>query len=240
MSRQGEVFLKGKGRGGPRETTISKASRCGPACERAMGRRGIIGWAVAGPFWLPESPALAFLAPNPRVRGAHRLQRRRSADRPTFRWSAERPAIRPTRAARAGWAALRRFRFRDIPLRGERWSSGVRGERSIMRPPRRRARAASRVRLIRAESSCVRATRRRRLGGGWPPSPLRLSGIRFSSPSGLAGPAAHETLLLCGCVVGTEVGILLVRLSPSFSWTRGSLSTSDCGHGLSSAPEHAS
>ena len=84
------------------------------------------------------------------------------------------------------------------------------------------------------------ATRRRRLGGGWPPSPLRLSGIRFSSPSGLAGPAAHETLLLCGCVVGTEVGILLVRLSPSFSWTRGSLSTSDCGHGLSSAPEHAS
>src|SRR5262249_49591359 len=27
----------------------------------------------------------------------------------------------------------------------------------------------------------------------------------LSSPSGLAGPAAHETLLLCGCVVGTEV-----------------------------------
>ena len=63
--------------------------------------------------------------------------------------------------------------------------------------------------------------------------------FRFSSPSGLAGPAAHETLLLCGCVVGTEVGILLVRLSPSFSWTRGSLSTSDCRHGPSSAPEHA-
>ena len=64
--------------------------------------------------------------------------------------------------------------------------------------------------------------------------------FRFSSPSGLAGPAAHETLLLCGCVVGTEVGILLVRLSPSFSWTRGSWSTSDCRHGPSSAPEHAS
>ena len=57
---------------------------------------------------------------------------------------------------------------------------------------------------------------------------------------GLAGPAAHETLLLCGCVVGTEVGILLVRLSPPFSWTRGSWSTSDCRHGPSSAPEHAS
>jgi hypothetical protein len=67
-----------------------------------------------------------------------------------------------------------------------------------------------------------------------------VADFRFSSPSGLAGPAAHETLLLCGCVVGTEVGILLVRLSPSFSWTRGSLSTSDCRHGPSSAPEHAS
>ena len=64
--------------------------------------------------------------------------------------------------------------------------------------------------------------------------------FRFSSPPGLAGPAAHETLLFCGCVVGTEVGILLVRLSPSFSWTRGSLSTSDCRHGPSSAPEHTS
>ena len=71
---------------------------------------------------------------------------------------------------------------------------------------------------------------------GW----AALRQFLFSSPSGLAGPAAHETLLLCGCVVGTEVGILLVRLSPSFSWTRGSLSTSDCRHGLSSAPEHAS
>jgi hypothetical protein len=64
--------------------------------------------------------------------------------------------------------------------------------------------------------------------------------FHFSSPSGLAGPTAHETLLLCGCVVGTEVGILLVRLSPTFSWTRGSWSTSDCRHGPSSAPEHAS
>ena len=64
--------------------------------------------------------------------------------------------------------------------------------------------------------------------------------FHFSFPSGLAGPAAHETLLLCGCVVGIEVGIHLVRLSPTFSWTRGSWSTSDCRHGPSSAPEHAS
>jgi len=63
---------------------------------------------------------------------------------------------------------------------------------------------------------------------------------RFSFPSGLAGPAAHETLPFCGRAVGIEVGIPLVRLSPRFSWTRGSWSTSDCRHGPSSAPEHAS
>src|SRR5450830_422963 len=61
-----------------------------------------------------------------------------------------------------------------------------------------------------------------------------------SSPPSFGRPAAHETLLLFGRVVGTEVGISLVRLSPKSSWTRGSLSTSDCRHGPSSAPEHAS
>src|SRR6266436_6878730 len=49
-----------------------------------------------------------------------------------------------------------------------------------------------------------------------------------------------KLLLLCAGVVGTEVGVLLVRLSPFTSWTRGSWSTSDCRHGPSSAPEHAS
>src|SRR5215468_11659931 len=49
-----------------------------------------------------------------------------------------------------------------------------------------------------------------------------------------------KLLLLCACVVGTEVGVFLVRLSPFSSWTRGSWSTSDCRHGPSSAPEHAS
>ncbi len=43
-----------------------------------------------------------------------------------------------------------------------------------------------------------------------------MTGIRSSSPSGFAGPAAHETLLVWGRVVGTEVGILLVRLKPEF------------------------
>src|SRR6266853_1277777 len=68
----------------------------------------------------------------------------------------------------------------------------------------------------------------------------RLTLAQLSSPPGFAGPAAHETLLLCGRVVGTEVGNPLVRLSPKLSWTRGSWSTSDCRHGPSSAPEHAS
>src|SRR5208282_4444180 len=95
------------------------------------------------------------------------------------------------------------------------------GVRELRQPPVRRSvrqRAAAVDRLLVAIGRC----------------------LRFSSPPGLAGPAAHETLLLCGCVVGTEVGIPLVRLSPSFSWTRGSLSTSDCRQGPSSAPEHAS
>ena len=64
--------------------------------------------------------------------------------------------------------------------------------------------------------------------------------VKSSSPPSFGRPAAHETLLLFGRVVGTEVGISLVRLSPKSSWTRGSLSTSDCRHGPSSAPEHAS
>jgi hypothetical protein len=53
--------------------------------------------------------------------------------------SCARRAGRSDRPARAGWAALRQFRLSDIPLWGERWSSGVRGER-WWRPPRRRAR----------------------------------------------------------------------------------------------------
>jgi hypothetical protein len=38
----------------------------------------------------------------------------------------------------------------------------------------------------------------------------------ISSPPGLAGPAAHETLLLCGRVVGIEVGHPLVRSKPEY------------------------
>jgi hypothetical protein len=61
----------------------------------------------------------------------------------------------------------------------------------------------------------------------------------LSSTPGVAGPAGHETRLPCGGGDGTEVGNRLVRLSPFLSWTRGSLSTSDCRHGPLSVPEHA-
>ena len=47
------------------------------------------------------------------------------------------------------------------------------------------------------------------------PAPGRRRQFHFSSPSGLAGPAAHETLLICGRVVGTEVGFPLVQLMPA-------------------------
>src|ERR1700686_4876040 len=52
--------------------------------------------------------------------------------------------------------------------------------------------------------------------------------ILLSFPPGLAGPAAHETLLFYG-VVGTEVDAYLVRLSPILSWTRGSRRASGGG-----------
>ena len=46
---------------------------------------------------------------------------------------------------------------------------------------------------------------------------LRRQRFRTEFSPGLAGPAAHETLLFYG-VVGTEVGFVLVRLSPR--WQR--------------------
>src|SRR5215471_3747286 len=64
--------------------------------------------------------------------------------------------------------------------------------------------------------------------------------LHTSFPPGLTRPTAHETYFATlPDVVGTEVGIRLVRLSPHISWTRGSWSTSDCRHGPPSAPEHA-
>jgi hypothetical protein len=60
----------------------------------------------------------------------------------------------------------------------------------------------------------------------------RTCDLQLSFPSGLARPAAHETSCYPRpCVVGTEVGVFLVRLSPQLSWTRGSWSTSDYRHG---------
>ena len=138
----------------------------------------------------------------------------------------------------------RRFLFRECrigatmaPAPGE--LSDLRGRRA-QHPDRDRTEMGSRINLFcrpyaREARSASRLTRRRRAAAS-----DRRRRFLFSSPPGLAGPAAHETLLLCGRVVGTEVGIPLVRLSPIFSWTRGSWSTSDCCHGPSSAPEHAS
>ena len=61
---------------------------------------------------------LSLFAPNSSCARGAPSQRRRSAERPTFRWSAERPAIRPTRSRRLGGASAisfagrrRRFRF---------------------------------------------------------------------------------------------------------------------------------
>ena len=83
--------------------------------------------------WLRH--ALASLAPNSsRARGAPTPSAVGQQSDPQSGGQQSDP--RSGRPARAGWAALRQFRFW-----GERWSSGVRGERSIMRPPRRRARA---------------------------------------------------------------------------------------------------
>ena len=108
-------------------TLVAAAAPPGARCE-VGGHRQTGGIERASK--LPSRVSL--FSPNSSCARGAPSQRRRSA---------ERPAIRPTRPARAGWAALRRFRFRDIPLGGERWSSGVRGER-WWRPPRRRARAA--------------------------------------------------------------------------------------------------
>ena len=70
-------------------------------------------------------------------------QRRRSAERPTFRWSAARPAIGPTRSSRLGGASAISFK------RYSPWGRTMELGRSrrtllmmlLLRPPRRRARA---------------------------------------------------------------------------------------------------
>ncbi len=56
-------------------------------------------------------------------------------------------------------------------------------------------------------------------------------------------PSIDETCKRVGIeyfrVVGIEVGMRLVRISPCNSRTRNPLSTPDCRHGRFTAPEHA-
>src|SRR6516225_8755471 len=61
--------------------------------------------------------------------------------------------------------------------------------------------------------------------------PEQASSFLLVSHRALPDLQRMKLLLFCGRVVGTEVGILLVRISPLVSWTRGSWSTSDCRHG---------
>ena len=66
---------------------------------------------------------LTLLAPNPRARGARRPSDVGQQQRDPHS-GGQQSDPRSGRPTRAGWAALRQFRFW-----GERWSSGVRGER---------------------------------------------------------------------------------------------------------------
>ena len=71
-------------------------------------------------------PVILTRAESSCARGAP-SQRRRSAERPTFRWSAERPAIRPTRSRRLGGASAISFLGRTMEL--------GRSRRTMMWPP---------------------------------------------------------------------------------------------------------
>ena len=62
-----------------------------------------------------RAPVILVRAESSCARGAP-SQRRRSAERPTFRWSAERPAIRPTRWRRLGGASAISFLGRTMEL----------------------------------------------------------------------------------------------------------------------------
>jgi hypothetical protein len=102
-------------------------------------------------------------------------------------------------SARAGWAALRQFRFRDSPLWGGRRGAGraLRGTRASFFFIHWRERRAGDVDHQQSD-------------------PLGPAPARFSFPSGLAGPAAHETLLLCGRVVRHRGRDSLGAIKPEF------------------------
>jgi hypothetical protein len=98
-------------------------ARAFAANDRSCGRRGA-GRALGGTGYRQtggtERSALSLSVTLTRAesscaRGAP-SQRRRSAERPTFRWSAERPAIRPTRSRRLGGASAISFLGRTMEL----------------------------------------------------------------------------------------------------------------------------
>ena len=105
---------------GARAFATNAEDECGRRPRRALGPTGYRQTGGTERSAL-SCPVILVRAESSCARGAP-SQRRRSAERPTFRCQQSDP--RSGRPARAGWAALRQFRFW-----GERWSSGVRDER---------------------------------------------------------------------------------------------------------------
>jgi hypothetical protein len=107
-------------------------------------------------------------------RACARGARRSPAEQPAFRSQSDPRSERP---AGAGWAALRQFRFRDSPLLVAAELAGPRSP-YCSHFPRACEAGADPTR------SASRPTRAIRLGGGWPPSPPRFSGIRLGANAG--------------------------------------------------------
>ena len=110
-------------------------------------------------------PVILVRAESSCARGAP-SQRRRSAERPTFRWSAERPAIRPTRSRRLGGASAISFLGRTMELgrsrrtlkmsvaagRAARWELRGIAKQAALKDQRYRAPSS----LFAPKSSCAR------------------------------------------------------------------------------------
>ena len=134
----------GSGSGRTLERSAAMARSAAPGELREVrGLRQQIAKSAA----LTGSPrAFTFMAPISRARGRRsRATALRQQTDPT-RW--RRPTIRPTRFGTAWAAAGRRpTSFARNPVRGARWSSGVRDERSIIAAAARAAARASAARF---------------------------------------------------------------------------------------------